>query len=120
MRENNINAVLAGLNGGSADIEASALVSRDGLIIASALSAGMDEDRVSAIVAAILSLGDRMSSELYRGDLEQVMISGKQGHVLIIQAGNDAVLCTIANKAIKLGLLFLDANRAAQALSQLV
>ncbi|GLR66230.1 hypothetical protein GCM10010909_09100 [Acidocella aquatica] len=115
MREDQIRTILTDLNGGSADIEASALISTDGLIISSALAAGMDEDRISAMVAAMLSLGERTAAELSRGNLEQVMISGTQGHVLIIHAGNDAVLCTIAGKQIKLGLLFIDASRAAKA-----
>ncbi len=115
MREDQIKAILTDLNGGSTDIEASALISTDGLIISSALSPGMDEDRISAMVAAMLSLGERTAAELSRGNLEQVMISGAQGYVLIIHAGSDAVLCTIAGKAIKLGLLFIDASRAAKA-----
>ena len=56
-----INQILSDLNGRSADIEASALVSTDGLTIASALSQNIDEDRVAAMSAAMLSLGDRTS-----------------------------------------------------------
>jgi predicted regulator of Ras-like GTPase activity (Roadblock/LC7/MglB family) len=120
MREAEIQTALVTLTNGSVDIEAAALVSRDGLIIASALAAGMDEARVAAIVAAVLSLGDRMSTELSRGQLEQVLITGKAGHVLLQQSGNHAVLCTIANKAVKLGLLFMDANRAAETITALL
>ena len=43
------------------DIEASAVVSVDGLIIASALPADVEEDRVSARRAAMLSLGERIA-----------------------------------------------------------
>ncbi len=120
MREDQIRTILTDLNGSSTDIEASALISADGLIIASALSAGMDEERISAMVAAMLSLGERTAAELSRGNLEQVMISGAQGHVLIVHAGNDAVLCAIAGKAIKLGLLLIDASRAARAAAALL
>ena len=96
MNEDEIKAVLSVLNSHSADIQASALISTDGFVIASALAEGMDEDRVSALVAATLSLGERTALELSRGHLEQVMIGGKQGLVLVIRAGDDAVLCTIA------------------------
>ena len=57
MNEDEIKAVLSVLNSHSADIQASALISTDGFVIASALAEGMDEDRVSALVAATLSLG---------------------------------------------------------------
>ena len=59
------------LQASSPDIEASAVVSVDGLSIASALPQGVEEDRVSAMSAAMLSLGERIASELGRGTLEQ-------------------------------------------------
>ena len=55
------------LQASSPDIEASAIVSVDGLSIASALPHGVEEDRVSAMSAAMLSLGERIASELGRG-----------------------------------------------------
>lgn len=58
------------LQASSPDIEASAIVSVDGLTIASALPQGVEEDRVSAMSAAMLSLGERIANELGRGSLE--------------------------------------------------
>lgn len=52
---------LRDLQAGCSDIEASAVVSVDGLIIASALPADVQEDRVSTMSAAMLSLGERMA-----------------------------------------------------------
>ena len=52
------------LQASSPDIEASAIVSVDGLTIASALPQGVEEDRVSAMSAAMLSLGERIANEL--------------------------------------------------------
>ncbi|MCS7179638.1 MAG: roadblock/LC7 domain-containing protein, partial [Anaerolineae bacterium] len=49
------------------EVEASVLVSVDGLTIASALPSGVEEDRVSAMSAAMLSLGERIAGELGRG-----------------------------------------------------
>lgn len=115
MKQTMLQSILSDLNGGSADIEASAIVSVDGLMIASALPANMDEDRVGAMSAAMLSLGDRTAAELARGTLEQVMIKGESGYVLLIHAGKDAVLTVVANQKAKLGLVFLDATRAANA-----
>ncbi|GLR66229.1 hypothetical protein GCM10010909_09090 [Acidocella aquatica] len=112
MSEDQITALLSALNSSSADIQASALISTDGFVIASVLAAGMDEDRVSALIAATLSLGERTAMELSRGSLEQVMISGRQGSVLIVRAGRDAVMCAIAAKSAKLGQLFQEASAA--------
>jgi predicted regulator of Ras-like GTPase activity (Roadblock/LC7/MglB family) len=115
-----LNSVLADLNGTSTDIEASAIISVDGLAIATALQTGMDEDKIGAMAAAMLSLGDRTAQELARGELEQVMIKGSAGFVILIYAGADAVLSVITKKDAKLGLVFLDVKRAAQSISELI
>src|SRR5512137_3087313 len=90
------------------DIEASAVVSVDGLIIASALPRDVEEDRVSAMSAAMLSLGERIAGELGRGTLEQVYIKGEKGYVVLMSVGEDAVLTALAREHAKLGLIFLD------------
>ena len=114
MKEDKLTAVLNELNSSSADIEASAIISTDGLMIASALPAGLDEDRVGAMSAAMLSLGDRTAHELSRGELEQVLIKGSKGYVLMSYAGDEAVLTVMAKSNAKLGLIFLDVKRAAE------
>ena len=103
---------LRDLQAGTPDIEASAVVSVDGLIMASSLPSGVDEDRISAMSAAMLSLGDRISSELKRGMLEQVYIRGDQGIIVLMAVGEDAVLTALARSQAKLGLIFLDMKRA--------
>jgi predicted regulator of Ras-like GTPase activity (Roadblock/LC7/MglB family) len=104
----------------SPDIEASAIVSSDGLTIASALQQGVEEDRVSAMSAAMLSLGERIATELGRGSLEQVYIKGEQGYVVLMSIGEDAVLTALAREHAKLGLIFLDMRRATEDLKKLI
>ncbi len=102
------------------DIEASALVSVDGLIIASALPPDVEEDRVSAMSAAMLSLGERIAGELGRGVLDQVYVRGANGYVILSAVGEEAVLTVLARKDAKLGLVFLDMRRAAEDLERLI
>ena len=102
------------------DIEASAVVSVDGLTIASDLPADVEEDRVSAMSAAMLSLGERIAGELGRGSLDQVYIRGDHGFVILMSVGEDAVLTSLARKGAKLGLVFLDMRRTAADLTRLV
>ena len=102
------------------DIEASAVVSVDGLIMASSLQANVEEDRVSAMSAAMLSLGERIASELGRGLLDQVYIRGDNGDVILTSIGEEAVLTALARKEAKLGLVFLDMRRATEDLEKLV
>ncbi len=102
------------------DIEASAVVSVDGLIMASSLPANVEEDRVLAMSAAMLSLGERIAGELGRGMLDQVYIRGDNGYVILTAVGEEAVLTALARKEAKLGLVFLDMRRAAEDMIKLV
>ncbi len=104
----------------SPTIEASAVVSVDGLVIAAALPTDVEEDRVAAMSAAMLSLGERIASELGRGGLEQVYIKGKNGYVILMAIASDAVLTTLARENAKLGLILLDMHRAADDLAKLI
>lgn len=120
MRSEMLNSILSDLNGSSADIEASAVLSTDGLMMDSLLPAGMDEDRVGAMSAAMLSLGDRTSEELARGTLEQVLIKGDKGFILMTYAGPDAVVTVLTKPEARLGLIFLDVKRAADAIQKII
>jgi len=111
---------LRDLQTATSEIEASAVVSVDGLIMASALPAGIEEDRVSAMSAAMLSLGERISGELGRGGLDQVYVRGGSGYVILMSVGADAVLTALVRENAKLGLIFLDMRRAADDLEKLV
>lgn len=108
------------LQASSGDVEAAAIVSVDGLSMASSLPADIEEDRVSAMSAAMLSLGERISSELGRGELEQVMVKGENGYVILTAVGEEAVLTVLAREGAKLGLIFLDVNRTVESLMSIV
>ena len=111
---------LRDLKASSPDVEASAVVSVDGLTMASALPEDVEEDRVSAMSAAMLSLGERIATEMGRGNLDQVYIRGSTGYVILMSIGEEAVLTVLARKEAKLGLLFLDVRRATEDLAGLL
>lgn len=104
----------------SPSVEAAAVVSVDGLSMASSMPAEVEEDRVAAMSAAMLSLGDRIASELGRGSLDQVYIKGENGYVILMAVGEEAVLTVLARKDARLGLIFLDMTRAVEDLVKLV
>ena len=102
------------------DVEATAVVSVDGLTMASFLPASVEEDRVSAMSAAMLSLGERIASELGRGMLDEVYVKGENGYVVLRAVGDEAVLTVLARQQTKLGLLFLDMRRASDDLATIL
>ena len=119
-REERLVQALDELMEHSQDIQAAALVSLDGFTMASALPSGMQEDRVGAMSAAILGLGERAASELGRGSLSQVFIEGADGYVLLMAAGDRAVLTALADPAAKLGLVLYDMREASAQIGEIL
>lgn len=115
-----LSAVLENLKNSSSDIEAAAVLSVDGLTMASILPADLNEDHVGAMGAAMLSLGERTAQELQRGSLEQVLIKGKEGYVIMTSAGEETVLAVLAKSSAKLGLIFFDIKRASKELIKII
>lgn len=108
------------LHASAPDIEATAVVSADGLTIASALPKQIEEDRVAAMSAAMLSLGERIASELQRGTLAQVYVKGESGYVILIAIGENAVLTALTSENAKLGLVLLEMRRTADEIIKLL
>lgn len=119
-RQQILQEKLRDLQASSGDVEAAAIVSVDGLSMASLMPPGIEEDRVSAMSAAMLSLGERIASELTRGELEQVNVKGENGYVILTSVGEEAVLTVLARKDARLGLILLDVSRAVDVLEKLV
>jgi uncharacterized protein len=119
-REERLATALNDLMDESQEIQAAALVSLDGFTMASALPDGMHEDRVGAMSAAILGLGERAATELGRGQLSQVFIEGDNGYVMLIAAGDRAVLTCLADIEAKLGLVLYDMRTAADRIAEIL
>jgi uncharacterized protein len=113
MSISNIDGILQNFVSGTADVQGVALVSPDGLPLASTLPGGMDEERTSAMCAAMLSIGERIGKELARGSVEKIMVEGSDGYGILMGCGEEAVLLVLASKSAKQGLLMLEIKRAA-------
>jgi predicted regulator of Ras-like GTPase activity (Roadblock/LC7/MglB family) len=119
-KEDSLDDILKDLLSSIGEIKGAAIVSVEGLPIASYLPQGIDDTRIAAMTAAILSLGERAAQELDKGDLEQIYIRGAKGYLLVMSAGSNAVLVVETTKEIKLGLVFLDCKRACEKIAKLV
>lgn len=107
-----IQATLHNFVSGTHDIEGAALVTPDGLPLVTVLPGHMDEERVSAMSAALLSLGERISSDLMRGSIEQIEIDGAEGYCILTNCGEEAVFLVLATRMAKKGVLHLEVKRA--------
>lgn len=102
------------------DIQGAALVTPDGLSLTSVLPGNMDEERTSAMSAAMLSLGERIGQELSRGIIDRIVVEGEKGYSVMVSCGEDAVLLVLAAKEVKQGLLFLEIKRILRDLAPMV
>lgn len=111
-RVDSLNRILRSLQSASPDVEACALISEDGLMIASALPQHVDETRVAGMTATLSSLGTRAATELERGDVQEVCVRGADGYAVMMTSGSGTLLLSLASKQARLGLIFLDMRRA--------
>src|SRR3954449_12199617 len=119
-RAGRLNRAIGDLLAQAPEVEAAAVVSFDGLPMASALPATMDEDRVAAMSAALLSLGERAAEGLGRGTLNQVYIEGEHGTVFLVSADDEAVLVAVAAKGAKVGMMLFEVRRAAAVVAEVL
>ncbi len=112
-RSDRLDRTIHALLSQTPEIEAVAVVSFDGLPMAAALPPSMDEDRVAAMSAALLSLGERAAQGLGRGELSQVYIEGTDGTVFLVSAEDEAVLVAVAAKGAKVGMMLYEVRRSA-------
>lgn len=119
-RLDSLNKILKKLQNESPGVEASALISEDGLMIASALPQDLDETHVGGMTATLLNLGTRAATELRRGEVHEVIVRGDDGYAVMISAGRGVLLLVLANEHAKLGLIFFDMREAITALKSVL
>jgi len=115
-----LTEVLRGFQVAAPGVMGSAVVSVDGFAIASELPGSVEERRVSAMAAAMLALGEQTANEFEHGGLERVFVEGGDGYTIITSAGPEAVLAAIASRDAKLGLIFLQMGRTAEAVKKVM
>jgi len=114
-----VTPILKRLNSTSSDIQASAVMSRDGHTLASVLGDTVNSIRLGAMCATLLSLGEKASLELNRGKLRQILIHGEEGYVLLLRIGEKAVLAVVSQPGANLGMLLVEARRTAAEIAAL-
>ena len=119
-RTESLNKILKNLQSGSPDVEASALITEDGLIIASSLPQDLDDVTVGGMSATLLHLGTRASATLNRGEVKEVIVRGDEGYGVMVSAGSGVLLLVVANDNAKLGLIFFDMRVAIDAIKKVL
>ena len=115
-----LDAVLSEFERNVPHVDATAVISTDGLVIASRLPAQVEEDRVGAMGAAILSISTRSGDELDRGNMVRVLIEGTNGYLLLRSIGDVAILVALSDKNVRLGMLFYECKQCVEKLREIL
>lgn len=118
MNPENLDDILKRLLASVPEVKAVLILSVEGLPIASALPEGVDETRISAIIAVLHSIAKRSVIEMKKGEFDQLFIKGKDGYLLVLQAGPKAIIVVSTMTAVRLGLVFLDSKKAGERISE--
>jgi len=102
------------------DIEASAVVRRDGLMISSDLPARVESRTVAAMTAALVGTAETTSSELKRGAFQEVVVDSEKGKIVAIGAGKMALLVSLMRPEGNLGFVLLSMERAAKSIESIL
>jgi len=112
-KQDKLVEILKGLRKVS-DIQSSAVVSRDGLIIAADISKDVDEETFAAMSAAMQGAAETAVSELSCGKLNEITLDAEKGKIVSIGAGELAILVCLAKRSVNLGLMRLELNKVAK------
>jgi predicted regulator of Ras-like GTPase activity (Roadblock/LC7/MglB family) len=102
------------------DIVGSAVISTDGLPIASDFNQSIDEETFAAMSAAMHGAAETSVSELKQGNLRQIIIDADEGKMISIAAGDKALLVILTKRDINLGLALLELGRASGKISDVL
>lgn len=116
----NFDDILKNLFGTNPEVKAAAIISAEGLPIASVLPNSVDETKISAMTATLLSLSERAIIDMRKGNFHQLHIKGSEGNLIVMQAGLSAVLTVSTTNDIRLGLILLDCKRTCENIAKLL
>ncbi len=102
------------------DLEAGAVVSRDGLLIAEDISHNINADSFAAMTATMLGAAETATSELRKGVPDRVIVEGKDGKIIATGSGFKALLVTMASPNANLGLILLEMSKASNKIKELL
>lgn len=113
-------SLLREMQANNSEIEAGAIVSVQGLPIASQLPRDANEGIVSAMAAALLSVSVRACEELGRGVMRRLIVEGDAGMFVCQSSGMNSILTVLTSAEAKLGMVYLDMNKYTQKIAAIL
>ncbi len=116
-----IEQALSDLKASSSDILGAAVVSMDGLMIASYLPLKeVDPEGVGAMSAALLGLSKKAAQALNLGEFKEVYIKSQEGTIHLYAISEEGVLAVLARQDANIGMINLESRRAAKQIGEIL
>jgi len=114
-----LDGILAELQN-SGGIDASAIVSVEGLLLAEMAPSDIDIKIFSALCASVMGAAETALEQMSKGKAEQVIIKGESGQLFLLPAGQKAVLAGLAKLNSNIGLILLEMGKATDKISKVL
>lgn len=95
-------------------IVASAIASRDGLLICSSLSDQQQAETLVAMSATMIGAAEAAAYELGKGIPDNIVVESKNGKLIVIGAGRKALILVMARPDSSLGLVLIQMKKASE------
>ncbi len=101
-------------------VDASAIASRDGLLICSTISKKGHAETFVAMCATMIGAAETATTELGKGIPDRIIVESKSGKIIGAGAGPKAVLLVMTKPDAGLGLVLLEMTRVSEKIKQIL
>jgi hypothetical protein len=102
------------------DIQASSIVSKDGLMMVSDCTGNVDANLIGAMVAMLIRSAGHVVEELQKGGVEYLLLHTESGDILIMNVCSGAILCVVTDKYENLGLTIVGMKKASDKIKNIL
>ena len=113
----NLDDILKKLITNIPEVKAAAIVSAEGLPIASVLPSRINETKIAAISAALSSLAERSVIEMEKGEFDQLWVKCSDGYLIVLQAGPNTIMTIFVTD---MRGFFIDSKRISERIAKLI
>jgi len=101
-------------------IEASAVASRDGLLIYSTVSKKLHAETFAAMSATMLGAAETATTELGKGIPQRIIVESENGKLIATGAGQKALLVVMTEPDAALGLILIEVTKASEKIREVL
>jgi len=101
-------------------VDAAIVLGRDGLLIDSQLSAGLDADGIAARIPAIIGSADELGAATGRAELLTAVLEHRNGLAIVSVLSPEAILLVLVTPRANIGQLLFELRRNREQIAALV